>query len=160
MTYETMTSIWGICVLSAMVIGIILIAKLTYGIIKKNNEQIKSSIKYIINALVCYIFSFYACLSFFLWVSAPIGQTKEESFLLLKEIMTSSFLEWVMYALIITGILLMFNILYQLKFERIKKKRFLALLAFADIVIMVTSISIGALTAYVGLTGEINRFTF
>lgn len=158
MTYETLLMLWSICVVSATILGLTLIGRLTIGILRKNGDVVKSTLKYIFNILVCYLFSFFAYLTFALWVNGPRETTQEESLRLLEYQVTSTALEWAAIAGFWTGVLFIFNLVYQLKVERRSGIQSLMLLALADMGIMLTTIGVGAVTAYVGLADEIKRY--
>jgi hypothetical protein len=160
MTGPDLQTLWSICVLTAASLQILLLSKAAYGLLTKNNGQVKRVIKYIVNTTVCFIFSFYAYLDYALWVSAPRGQTEQESFLLLKEAVMSKATEWTLFALLWTVLLVAFNILYQLRVERIREIKPIIILALVDFLIMLTTITIGAYTAYIDLSGELSRYFY
>lgn len=155
MTYQFLTSLWSICVFSAFVLGTTLVGRLIFGVAKRNETVIKSTLKYLVNIIVCFVFSFYAYISFALWVTAPKGTTKQESFIFLKQLTVSSVIQWTLYALICVVALIMFNIFYQMKVEGKKHVQSIVLLAIAGTVVMFAAIAIGSLTAYFGLLAEI-----
>jgi hypothetical protein len=160
MTFPDLQSLWSICVLSATCLEILLLSKVVYGLLTKNSGQTKRVGKYIINTIVCFIFSFYAYMDYALWVNAPRGQTEDESFLLLNEEIMSRVTEQFLYALLWIVVLVAFNILYQLRVERIREIKPIIILALVDFLIMLTTITIGAYTAYIDLSGEISRYFY
>jgi hypothetical protein len=95
-----------------------------------------------------------------LWVNGPRGQSEDESFLLLNEEIMSRVTEHFFKALLWIVVLVAFNILYQLRVERIREIKPIIILALVDFLIMLTTITIGAYTAYIDLSGEISRYVY
>jgi hypothetical protein len=157
--YMILCNIWAFSAMTGMLVLTILILRLFIGIFKKRTSLVKSSIKYIINCLT-FLFVAIVCFSFAIVVRTEKGVSREDSIDLLKTWIKSESFEWFLWALLSTFILTIFNIVYQLKVEKIKNLKQIVALSTIDLSIMCYGIFIGGQIAFHGLMLEINYFTY
>lgn len=159
MTYELINKLWEFSVLAAVAIWTVLALRLLYGLVKRKGNTIKVTIKYILNT-VSFLFVYAVYFSFFIVVQAPHGKTKDESVKILNDWVRQESFEWSLWALLLTALLVLFNIVYQLRIENIKDYKQVILLTISNGLIMGFGIFLGLSNALVGLTEEINRHTY
>jgi hypothetical protein len=157
MTYEFTNRLWEFSVVAA-VAWTALILRLVYGLVKRKGDVIKETIKYILNT--CSFLFVYVYFSFFIVVQAPHGETKDDSIKMLNDWVRQESFDWSLWALLVTAVLVLFNIVYQLRIEKIRDNRQVILLTISNGLIMGFGIFLGSSNALIGLTEEINRHTY
>jgi hypothetical protein len=156
---QLIEKVWSYSVVAAALVVIFFVLRIAIGLVLKKGNIVKGSTKYLINT-VSFLFVYAVYFSFFIVVQAPHGETREESINNLYQWVKSESIEWFLWALLLTLILFLINKLYQLKVEKIRDNRQLALLALFDLAIMVYGIILGSYQAIFGLIGEIDRHTY
>jgi hypothetical protein len=159
MTYELLNKIWEYSVLTAVLIWTVLFLRLLYGLVTRRGTIISVSVKYLINT-ISFLFVYAVYFSFFIVVQAPHGKTREESIEILNDWVKQESFGWSLWAILLAALLVMFNIFYQLRIEKIKDNRQITLLTISSALIMSFGIFLGSSNALVGLTEEINRHTY
>lgn len=159
MTYDLINKLWEFSVLAAVAIWTVLALRLLYGLVKRKGNIIKETIKYILNT-VSFLFVYAVYFSFFIVVQAPHGKTKDDSIKMLNDWVRQESFDWFLWALLLTALLVLFNIVYQLRIEKIKDSKQVILLTISNGLIMGFGIFLGSSNALVGLTEEINRHTY
>jgi hypothetical protein len=159
MTYELVNELWGYGVQTAVLIWAVLFLRLLFGLVKRRQEIIKATIKYVINT-ISFLFAYVVYLSFFIVVQAPRGKTKDESIKMLNDWITQESFDWSLWALLLTVSLTLFNVFFQLKIEKTKDNRQIIVLTILNLLIMTSGIFLGSYNALIGLTWEINRHSY
>ncbi|WP_133259723.1 hypothetical protein [Pseudochryseolinea flava] len=145
--------------MAAVAIWTVLALRLLYGLVKRKADVIKETIKYILNT-VSFLFVYAVYSSFSIVVRAPHGKTKDDSIKMLNDWVRQESFDWSLSALLLTALLILFNIVYQLKVEKVKDNGQIILLTISSGLIMAFGIFLGSSNALVGLTEEINRHTY
>jgi NADH:ubiquinone oxidoreductase subunit 4 (subunit M) len=159
MNYEIINRLWELSVLLALLIWTFLIFRLVIAVVKRKNETIRSSIKYLVNTFT-FVFVYFVYFSFSIVVQAPHGKTRSESMRLLNEWVSEEALSWGIWASILVGLLTLFNVLYQRKVEKVHSTPQTIALGILNVAIVGLGILLGSYNAIYGLTEEINRFNW
>ncbi len=160
MTYGTQQNIWAIFVFSAIAADLLLILWLTIGIIKRNPIQIKSSVKFLINLTSSFGYSLFPFVYFGIWVTAPYGQSKQDSLNILSDRMFQSITHWYLWGFLWLSLLVIFNIFFQTKIDKHLKWKQIIYIFLSDFFIMSFGILFPAYCAYQSLSGDINMRTY
>lgn len=159
MTYELINKLWACSVVAAVLIWAVLLSRLVFGLVKRRKEIVRTSIKYIVNTIT-FLFAYAVYFSFFIVVQVPHGMTKDDSIRMLNDWVGKEAMQWCLWGLLLMMVLAIFNVVYQLKIEKIKGNVEIILLAILSMLIMTFGIFLGSYNAILGLTEEINRHSY
>lgn len=160
MTYGTQQNIWATFVFLGVAVELTLIIWLIAGIVKKNRNQIKTSVKFLINSTSSFSFVLFPFVYFGLWVNGPHGQPKQLLINLLNKDMQEAIMKWYLWAFLWLSVLLVFNIFYQTKLERHKSWGQTICIFLIDFTIMSFGILYPAFCAYQYFLRDINMQTY
>lgn len=158
MQNDILQNIWALFVFSMGAIVLFFLARLIIGVTKKNSNQIKLSIKLLVNFSFSSGFVFFPFVDFGLWVTAPHLETKEDSLNVLTEYTWELTIGWFLWAFLWLSQLFIFNFLYAAKFEKGRNWRRIISLFFIYLSIMSFGILCPAYSTYLSLAADITGY--
>ncbi|MES2837649.1 MAG: hypothetical protein V4667_09010 [Bacteroidota bacterium] len=135
MSYEFWANVGAITFISGFSVWLILLARLIFGLYKKDKQIIKATIKYIVNT-ISFLFVYIVYFSFAIVVNGPRGDERK------KWVLNES-LDWIIWALILSIALTLFNYFYQIKIEKTSNIKNTLILFLLNLFIMCYGIYLG-----------------